>query len=310
MTKKKKDRERAVYGLKEKNLAKAYIKLIPLGGKDPDAIRLQNWKRPTEKNKTAGDFPTVLFEVISKRSSVIEGTMTIDDVNQALDDLSKDMGKQDVQAKLLQRLYNNTTPQEQKWIARIILKDMIISVKENTVFSVFHPDAHDLFNTCSDLKKVVYQLWNPETRLNEEDKSVQLFRAFAPMLCKRPSARIEETIKEMGASMFFIEEKLDGERMQLHKRGNEYFYCSRKGKDYTYLYGSHVGTGSLTPYITGAFDERVEEIILDGEMLVYDPASDRNLPFGTLKTAALDKSRGQLNPRPCCKWSSVLPSAV
>ncbi len=96
------------------------------------------------------------------------------------------------------------------------------------------------------------------------------------MLCKRPSARIEETIKEMGASMFFIEEKLDGERMQLHKRGNEYFYCSRfvpdvvsvfelsrrsyrKGKDYTYLYGSHVGTGSLTPYITGAFDERVEE---------------------------------------------------
>lgn len=28
-------------------------------------------------------------------------------------------------------------------------------------------------------------------------------------------------------------------------------------------------------------------IILDGEMLVYDPVSDRNLPFGTLKTAAL-----------------------
>lgn len=33
----------------------------------------------------------------------------------------------------------------------------------------------------------------------------------------------------------------------------------RKGKDYTYLYGSHVGTGSLTPYIAKAFDERVEE---------------------------------------------------
>lgn len=46
----KKDRERAVYGLKEKNLAKTYIKLIPLGMKDPDSIRLLNWKRPTEKN--------------------------------------------------------------------------------------------------------------------------------------------------------------------------------------------------------------------------------------------------------------------
>jgi ATP-dependent DNA ligase len=28
-------------------------------------------------------------------------------------------------------------------------------------------------------------------------------------------------------------------------------------------------------------------IILDGEMLVWDPVSGRNLPFGTLKTAAL-----------------------
>ena len=27
-------------------------------------------------------------------------------------------------------------------------------------------------------------------------------------------------------------------------------------------------------------------IILDGEMLVWDPVSERNLPFGTLKTAA------------------------
>lgn len=38
-----------MYGLKEKNLAKTYIKLIPLGMKDPDAIRLLNWKRPSGK---------------------------------------------------------------------------------------------------------------------------------------------------------------------------------------------------------------------------------------------------------------------
>jgi DNA ligase-4 len=144
------------------------------------------------------------------------------------------------------------------------------------------------------------------------------------MLCKRPTRKIEESVKEMQGKKFIIEEKLDGERMQLHKRGNEYFYCSRfvawvldllsvaganrwhrKGKDYTYLYGKHVGTGSLTPYVDAAFDERVEElswkitffwhstwsladrIILDGEMLVWDPISEKNLPFGTLKTAAL-----------------------
>lgn len=31
----------------------------------------------------------------------------------------------------------------------------------------------------------------------------------------------------------------------------------------------------------------IQSIILDGEMLVWDPVSERNLPFGTLKTAAL-----------------------
>ncbi|KAJ7672669.1 ATP dependent DNA ligase domain-containing protein [Mycena rosella] len=301
-----KDRERAVYGLKEKNLAKTYIKLIPLGMRDPDAIRLLNWKKPTEHDKTSGDFPTVLFEVVSKRSSVIEGSLSVDDLNDILDELSKTMGKQDAQSKILQRVYNRTTPEEQRWIVRIILKDMVISVKETTVFSVFHPDAQDLYNTCSDLKKVAWELWDPSHRLRAEDKAVQLCSAFAPMLCKRPTKTIEGTVKEMGGSEFIIEEKLDGERMQLHKRGNEYFYCSRKGKDYTYLYGKHLAAGSLTPYIDKAFDPRVDDIILDGEMLVWDPVSQRNLPFGTLKTAALDKSKKEHNPRPCFKVFDLL----
>lgn len=60
-------------------------------------------------------------------------------------------------------------------------------------------------------------------------------------------------------------------------------------------------------------------------MLVWDPVSERNLPFGTLKTAALgqtplcaalfprsdtlpDRSKQELNPRPCCQlgFSSVI----
>lgn len=103
-----KDRERAVYGLKEQNLAKTYIKLIPLGPRDPDAIRLTNWKKPTDKDvnvicvlvngkadknqKSSGDFPTVLYEVISKRSSVVESSLTIDDLNKMLDELAENMG--------------------------------------------------------------------------------------------------------------------------------------------------------------------------------------------------------------------------
>ena len=75
-------------------MAKAYIKLIPLGMGDPDALRLLDWKRPTEREDTSGDFSTVLYEVVSKRSSVLEGSMSIDDLNDILDELSKNSGKQ------------------------------------------------------------------------------------------------------------------------------------------------------------------------------------------------------------------------
>jgi hypothetical protein len=51
---------------------------------------------------------------------------------------------------------------------KINVIDMVISVKETTVFSVFHADAQDLYNTCSDLKKVAYELWDPSFRMNAE----------------------------------------------------------------------------------------------------------------------------------------------
>lgn len=43
--------------------------------------------------KAAGDFPTVLLEVVQKRSSVMKGTMRVDQVNACLDDLAACSGK-------------------------------------------------------------------------------------------------------------------------------------------------------------------------------------------------------------------------
>lgn len=300
------DRERSVYGLKEKALAKLYIRVIPLGKTDPDAMRLLYWKKPTQKNAISGDFPNILNEVVGKRSSVATGSLTVEKVNDMLDQLADTSNRSEKQSRIVQKVYNESTADEQKWFARIILKDMQISVKETTVFAVFHPEAQALYNTCSDLKKVAWQLADPSHRLGEKDKNVRIFEAFTPMLCKRPTRRIEDTVKEMGSAEFIIEEKLDGERMQLHKQGNQFFYCSRKGKDYTYLYGSHVGTGSLTPGIAKTFHAQADNLILDGEMLVWDPISERNLPFGTLKTAALDQSKKQGAPRPCLKVFDLL----
>jgi len=143
-------------------------------------------KLKSSQRSTSGDFSSILHEVISKRSSVIKGTLTIDDLNRYLDEITESMGKQDKQSKILQKIYNRATPDEQRWIVRIILKggnlvlflwswaltliqkDMNISVKDTSVFGVFHPDAQDLYNMCSDLKKVAWGLWDPNRRLGDE----------------------------------------------------------------------------------------------------------------------------------------------
>ncbi len=43
--------------------------------------------------KSSGDFPTVLYEVLLKRSSVVQGTLSIDEVNDYLDELSRNSSK-------------------------------------------------------------------------------------------------------------------------------------------------------------------------------------------------------------------------
>jgi len=104
----------------------------------------------------------------------------------------------------------------------------------------------------------------------------------------------------MDDPIFWIEEKLDGERMQLHMvedenhpGGRRFAFWSRKAKDYTYLYGNGFEdeNSSLTRHIKNAFDKRVKNIILDGEMITWDPSLGKMMPFGTLKTAALSEQR-------------------
>lgn len=77
----------------------------------------------------------------------------------------------------------NRTASELKWVIRIILKDLKISFRERTVLQSLHPDAIDLFNVCSDLKRVCWTLYDPSYRLPHEVRSWgPLFSSNRPML--------------------------------------------------------------------------------------------------------------------------------
>lgn len=58
------------------------------------------------------------------------------------------------------RIVQDTTIDEQKWIARIILKDLKIGIGYETILKAYHPDALELFNATSDLRSVFEELQN------------------------------------------------------------------------------------------------------------------------------------------------------
>jgi len=315
-----KDRDRAMYGLKEKAIAKVLIKLTKISKDSDDAKHILNWKLPGQLHKasasTAGDFAGRCYEVLQSRQWNTElGKMSIAEVNVALDKLSQ-LGAEEEQVKVFQRFYRRMNAEEMTWLIRIILRQMKIGATEKTFLNIWHPDADTLFNISSNLKRVCWELYDPEIRLEGEDTGLSLMQCFQPQLAafQDKGGSFEKIVARMQAGSedkaFWIEEKLDGERMQLHMLddpdspgGKLFGFWSRKAKDYAYLYGKHLQgdeAGALTRFIKDAFGKNVRNIILDGEMITWDMEADHIVGFGTLKTAAIsekenksDKNTGQ-----------------
>ncbi|CAG8586411.1 6485_t:CDS:2, partial [Paraglomus occultum] len=163
------DSERA-YDLKETRLAHAYIRAFSLTKSSPDAQRLVNWTRPKFTGKKrgpvqpVGDFASIAAEVIIVRSVVTKSKgLSIDYVNENLRELSE-ASNFDESVKVIKGFLHNYTAEEQKWLIKIILKDLKIGLSEDSILAIYHPDARNVFNRCNNLQKVTDELTDPHRR--------------------------------------------------------------------------------------------------------------------------------------------------
>lgn len=167
-----------------------------------------------------------------------------------------------------------------------------------------------------------WELTDPEVTLEADETGVDLMSCFQPQLAQFMAPSFQKMVDKMCSRgprdkekdlEFWIEEKLDGERIQMHMEANDdipggrrFSWWSRKGKDYTYLYGASFedNTAALTRHMKNAFEPRVSSIILDGEMITWDPTANKIMAFGTLKTAAISGRKdpfSESEPRPVFK---------
>ncbi|XP_022899944.1 DNA ligase 4 [Onthophagus taurus] len=243
------------YGMKEDTLKRKIIKILSLTKDSGDSKILNN---------KSGDFSTTAFNVLRKYYD--EGKLlNIGQVNEALDEIA---AKNNDECRL-GVLFKKTSPFEQKWIIRIILKDLKLGLSDKKMLNLYHPDAVDLFDKTNDLEHVCVKLFNPNERLNEIN--VALFNAFCPMLSKR--CDVKELFKTVpdDKSLFYVENKFDGERFQLHMNQGSFKYFSRRGFDFTAKFGCNYKNGIFTPLLRNCFINNTESVILDGEMMGWDP---------------------------------------
>ncbi|KAI9649319.1 DNA ligase (ATP) [Ciborinia camelliae] len=300
-----KDRDRAMYGLKEASVGRLIIKLLNLSRDSDDGYNLINWKLPARGPPSAnsGDFPGRCYEVLSKRPMRQKvGNMSIGEVNELLDKLALAQ-KEENQLPIFREFYQRMNAEELMWLIRMILRQMKIGASEKTFLNLWHPDGEALFNVSSSLRRVCWELTDPNVTLEADETGVELMSCFQPQLAQFMPNSFQKLVDKMCPQgpenkdqEFWIEEKLDGERIQMHMEENDdmpggrrFSWWSRRGKDYTYLYGNSFedDNSALTRHMKNAFDPRVGSIILDGEMITWDPITNKIVAFGTLKTAAI-----------------------
>ncbi|KAJ3187606.1 DNA ligase (ATP) [Irineochytrium annulatum] len=277
------DKDRATYGVKDKTLAGVYLDALSIQKTSEDGDSLLHWRKPKAGLGAVGvDFADVLFRVLEKRTGGAPGSaMSIADVNERLDLLNA-CDTLPERRDVIRYIATHMSAREQKWLARIILKDLRVGMTENSVFSVWHPEAMEMFNVTSSLARVARELLDPNVSYLQ--RGITLNEPFRPMLSKscKSLASVERLMK---GTTFWIETKLDGERAQLHKDGDNYRWWSRNSNEYTGLYGSTKNV-SLASYIHGCFNPKVNSCILDGELLAFIPETGAFEGFGNLKTAA------------------------
>jgi len=180
------------------------------------------------------------------------------DVDETLEKISKTSGKGSAGEKqrLLSALFSKATADEQDFLFRLITGELRQGALEGIMVEAL-AKARDL--PTSEVRRAV-MLTGGLGKVATGDISsfkVELFRPIKPMLAKT-ATDVQEALAELGPASF--EYKLDGIRIQVHKRANEVRIYSRTLNDIT----------NELPTIRDISIrmDMLSECILDGEAIV------------------------------------------
>ena len=209
--------------------------------------------------------------------------ITLEKVYDTLFKISKLEGKgsQEMKMKYVSSMLNDATPQESKFILKVLLGTLRLGIAENTVMDALaiaftgkkenREIIENAYNVSSDLGKVAEVI--STGGVSEIEKfQIKLFSPIRPMLADRIKSG-EETVEKF-QEKFAAEYKLDGERAQIHKQKDKIEIFSRSLEIITSYY----------PDIVEKISKSIisDDVILEAEVVAMNSNSGDFLPFQEL----------------------------
>jgi len=234
---------------------------------------------------TGGDLGQTAQNILEQKiqTTFSSETITLERVYDTLYKIAQLEGKgsQEMKMRHISSILNDATPQEAKFILKILLGTLRLGIAENTVMDALaiaftgskenRETIEDAYNVSSDLGKVAYEV---STGGIEQIRKfeIKIFSPIRPMLADRTKSG-KDAVKKF-ETKFAAEYKLDGERAQIHKEKDTIIIFSRSLENITSYY----------PDIVEKISKMIksDEVILEAEVVAMNSKSDDFLPFQEL----------------------------
>jgi len=240
-------------------------------------------EKVVERFKKLGDFGEIAEELSEKRkqSALFSKKLDVDKVFDNLNKILSIEGKGAIERKLdlVSELLASASGKEAKYITRTVLNDLRIGVSTPTIIyalaEAFFPDkegAAEKLQEAYDISNDFAQIFEHAAKgeLKEMNKvNIVPGKPINVMLAVKVSS-IEEAFEVCGKPAA-IEQKYDGFRMLINKKGKEISLFTRRLENVTKQFPDVVS--AVLKNIKG------ESYILDSEVVGYDKKTNKYKPF-------------------------------
>ncbi|MCD6240682.1 DNA ligase, partial [Candidatus Bathyarchaeota archaeon] len=214
-----------------------------------------------------GDATKIVFEKskVKRQATLLERPLTILEVRRIFEAMAQayGAGSREKRERLVETLLGKASPIEAKYLVKIMIGEMrtgfhegLMELAVSKAFGIPENVVQRAVMMRGDIGEVAYIAKTG----GKEELSRLGFRIFHPVkpMLAQTAENIEEAIKEHGGKTAF-EYKLDGARIQIHKRGDEVRIFSRRLTDVT----------ASLPEIVELIRREInaKEVIMEGEVI-------------------------------------------